>query len=224
MKCQQNPFRGENNMNKLQQSILFSFLLVLVLLTSAPSGQTVSSDEENARQFIARTDSKLHSAEKPSEKQRILIRLAPAALVAGDSEAARKYSQELIRIAESDTSKVKDDSLPVHIANTVLGLIAIKEGKIDEAKVHLFASTKFNVHPKLIASPVLVSFGPNMDLARALLERNERDAVLKYFDLCSKFWKDPNGKLPIWREVVGNGGVPDFKFSGSSLQYWRQAK
>ncbi len=38
-------------------------------------------------------------------------------------------------------------------------------------------------------SPQMDSFGPNMTLAKDLLEKGERDAVLEYFMRCRKFWK-----------------------------------
>ncbi len=56
------------------------------------------------------------------------------------------------------------------------------------------------------------SFGPNMTLARLLLERGERDVVLEYFNLCRVFWKSgvERGLLDRWSLVVKNGGMPEF--------------
>ena len=63
-------------------------------------------------------------------------------------------------------------------------------------------------------SPALGSFGPNMRLALELLQRDEREVVLEYFELCSKFW--PRDELNEWAALVKVGGIPDF---GANLVY-----
>lgn len=63
-------------------------------------------------------------------------------------------------------------------------------------------------------SAPLGSFGPNMSLAAELLERGEKDVVLEYFELCSKFW--PSEKLADWAAMVKGGRMPDF---GGNLVY-----
>jgi hypothetical protein len=65
-------------------------------------------------------------------------------------------------------------------------------------------------------SPVMDSFGPNMTLAKDLLEKGERDTVLEYFMLCHKFWKMDHGKLDKWMQEVMDGKNPDF---GANLFY-----
>ena len=47
-----------------------------------------------------------------------------------------------------------------------------------------------------------------MALAKALIEKGERDVALRYFELCGKFWKNP--KLKQWTATVKGGGMPDF--------------
>jgi hypothetical protein len=65
-------------------------------------------------------------------------------------------------------------------------------------------------------SPQLDSFGPNMTLAKELLGKGERSAVLEYFGLCGKFWKMGGDKLREWGALVKDGLVPDF---GANLLY-----
>ncbi len=69
----------------------------------------------------------------------------------------------------------------IHIANTFLGLIAMKNGDVEKAKKHLIASA---LTP---GSPQLKSFGPNMLLAKELLKINERRIVLQYLKMCGHF-------------------------------------
>ena len=60
------------------------------------------------------------------------------------------------------------------------------------------------------------SFGPNMSLARDLLEKGERETVLQYFELCRKFWKMGQRNLDQWTEDVKAGRTPEF---GANLVY-----
>jgi hypothetical protein len=97
----------------------------------------------------------------------------------------------------------------VHDANVVLGRIAAEEGRLEEAKRHLLEAGRS------AGSPVLGSFGPNMGLAKDLLERGEQATVLEYFELCRKFWSN-HGKLDEWRKDVEAGRIPEF---GGNLIY-----
>jgi hypothetical protein len=60
------------------------------------------------------------------------------------------------------------------------------------------------------------SFGPNVSLAKDLLEKGERDAVIQYLELCRKFWKMDNGRLDQWIKEIKAGKVPQF---GANLVY-----
>ena len=57
-------------------------------------------------------------------------------------------------------------------------------------------------------SPPLSSFGPNMMLAKELLENGHKAVVLKYFAACGKFWADES--LKDWKKEVMDGAIPDF--------------
>jgi hypothetical protein len=61
----------------------------------------------------------------------------------------------------------------------------------------------------------LSSFGPNMTLAKELLEKGESATVLQYFELCRKFWTFSN-RMDPWIEAIHKGQVPDF---GANLNY-----
>lgn len=95
----------------------------------------------------------------------------------------------------------------IHMGHTVLGLLALKNNNIDEAKQHLLLSGQVD------GSPVLNSFGPNMTLARELLKKSERDSVLKYFDECDRFWSVPF----YWRWFIKMGFLPSFSGKASAF-------
>jgi hypothetical protein len=94
----------------------------------------------------------------------------------------------------------------------VLGRIALHEGKLSEAKKYLLESGKTT------GGPVLNTFGPNMSLAKELLEKGETNAVLEFFQECEKFWPQYGGvnKCAKWTAEVKGGKTPDF---GANLSF-----
>jgi hypothetical protein len=95
-------------------------------------------------------------------------------------------------------------------ANTYLGLIALEYGYIDAAKAHLIASGNTP------GSPQLDTFGPNMLLAKALLDHNHINVVLEYLDQLKIFWEMEDGKIDHWKNQIDKGESPDF---GANLMY-----
>lgn len=96
-----------------------------------------------------------------------------------------------------------------HASHTYRGLAELRTGKRDAAKADLLDAARVK------GSPTLGSFGPNMELAKELLEAGERRVVLDYFDLCAKFWSPK--QLATWRDQVVKGETPDF---GPNLHYF----
>ncbi len=163
-------------------------LLVLILLASGcMSSKTVSKMDRYAS----------------------LPDLAKKDFNAGNIEKARSEANELAADGASADGEWNKGQA-VHDSNMVLGRIALKEGKTEDAKQYLLAAGAST------GSPVLDSFGPNMSLAKDLLDKGEKDTVLQYFDLCRKFWKDDNGQLDKWTADVKAGRTPDF---GANLVY-----
>ena len=134
--------------------------------------------------------------------------MAKASFNLGKLEDASKYASELLTI--------KPDGYPdgsIHDGNLVLGRIAVRDGRLEDAKKHLLAAGQTS------GSPVLGSFGPNMSLAKDLLEKGEGETVLRYFEQCRGFWKMPKQaeeKLDAWTKDVKAGKTPDF---GANLKY-----
>jgi hypothetical protein len=62
-------------------------------------------------------------------------------------------------------------------------LIALGKGEVEEAKKLMLASLDSK------GSPQMNSFGPNIRLAKALLEKKETAVVLEYFAKCDQFWE-----------------------------------
>lgn len=123
-----------------------------------------------------------------------------AAFEAGEVSDARGYA---LQILDGDTASLRDHWPE---ASIVLGRIALIDDDTERAGEYLLAACRTLEKPS--------AFGPNMLLARELLERGEREVVLEYFELCAPFWE--RDRLDEWAAVVRAGQIPDF---GANLRY-----
>ena len=147
---------------------------------------------------------------KPRESLKGPVEAAWAALLDGDHHEAESRAQELLGTAET-LGEHWDKGNRIHHGHLILGHIRLREGDVAGAERELLAAGRSP------GSPQLDSFGPNMTLAKALLKRERRSAVLEYFRECASFWdKDPVARLIEWQRIVQEGGIPDF---GANLDY-----
>jgi hypothetical protein len=133
-----------------------------------------------------------------------LAAMAKAALKAGDLVKAQTYADQLLSMAPQNP-KSWNYGNAIHDGNMVLGAVALQQGNTPAAETYLLAAGRTP------GSPNLNSFGPNMTLAQALLQKNQRDVVLQYFALCREFWKLGGAKLDNWTATVKGGGMPEFR-------------
>lgn len=171
-------------------------------LMSLPAGEARQPTAEKAfRQY--------ESAYELSEgmaKDALLSALAKTALEAGLVDDAKKFAEKMLDDDEAGWNRGNR----IHHGNLILGRIALLEGNVDEAKSRLLSAGKTE------GSPQLNSFGPNMQLAKELIEQGEKEAVLEYFELCKKFWKSPAKQLDRWADDVKADRTPEF---GGNLAY-----
>jgi len=192
------------------KAILLAFCFIL---TPAALAAAQGSDSLPAPETPAKKDKYAEKTEA-ANKFYELTKLAPAALADGDLEKAESYSQKLLKDAEN-FPKDWNYGNAIHVGNLVLGHIALANGDLAEAKNFLPAAGKTP------GSPQLDSFGPNMLLAKALLEKGESAVVLEYFDLCANFWKSETSHLNEWKETVKRNEIPDFR---ANLLYYFNSK
>ena len=138
-----------------------------------------------------------------------LGRLAKQSVAQGNMDEARAYASELLALLPRFPRNWNYGNA-VQDGNLVLGRIAAQEGRLQDAKRYLLEAGKSS------GSPQMNSFGPNMSLAKDLLERGEREVVLEYFELCRKFWRLESGRLDQWSHEARAGKTPDF---GANLLY-----
>jgi len=146
----------------------------------------------------------LAAANSPEARFNALGAAAKESVAAGKFEDAQKYAQELMTLLPSFT-RSRDYGGAMSDANLVLGRIAVRNGNLEDAKRYLIAAGHSPV------TPALGNYGPNMGLAKDLLEKGERQAVLDYFELCRKFWSNGGAQLDQWSQQVRDGKTPDFR-------------
>jgi len=136
--------------------------------------------------------------------------LGPDAIKAFDARdfaTAKSEAKEL----KLEAANFKDDwnyGNAIQDSNIVFGRLALRDGRLEEAKKYLLAAGNSP------GSPQMDSFGPNFSLANDLLAKGEKGTVLTYLNQCKKFWADDYGALGRWIIEINAGKKPNF---GSSF-------
>src|SRR5258708_155747 len=125
---------------------------------------------------------------------------ARMAFEAGAYDKAKSYAEQALKDGSIYRFATGIDEDSIHHARIVLGRLALHRGSVSKAKEYLLLAAKTT------GSGPLDSFGPNMQLAKDLLEKGERQTVLQYFELCGKFWK--RNELKDWANQVRAGEAP----------------
>ena len=185
--------------------LLFAFI-ALPFLLPAITGHKFPTTPQGR---LDKATKELAAASTGENKFYALDGAAKESFNAGKIQDAENCANELLKMAPNFQSNWNYGNA-VQDGNLVLGRIAVNNGQIEDAKKYLLEAGKSP------GSPQMNSFGPNMSLAKDLLEKGERDTVLQYFDLCRKFWKIDYGKLDEWSKEVKAGQIPDF---GANLVY-----
>lgn len=134
----------------------------------------------------------------------MLPELAQAAWDAGEWEKAEQCATELVEKVEKADDRFHRDGRAVFYGHHILGRLALQSGDVARAKAHLLASGR------TAGDPCLRTGGPDMHLARDLLERGERDAVVEFLRLCANFWKTDDHRPEQWIYAIEHGEMPDF--------------
>ena len=164
---------------------------------------------ESERERLKKSQSKLDNEREPELPRYYALADLAKSEVNKDLSKAESLAKELLHLSSVEPRDWNYGNA-IHFGNMVLGQVALRKGEIEKAEMYLLKSGETP------GSPQLDTFGPNMSLAKELLEAKRLDAVLKYFELCSKFWKMSDDKLEVWAILAQNGKMPEF---GANLVY-----
>lgn len=140
----------------------------------------------------------------------VLANIGMRKVEAGKLAEAKCHGDELLCLAEMFKDDWGSCGSAIHKGNLILGRVALREEDVASAKRYLIRAAETP------GSPELNSFGPNMTLAKELLEGGEKEAVLEYLEKCANFWEMDFGKLKYWAETIQSGRIPEF---GTQLLY-----
>lgn len=179
-------------------AILASVSITIILTHLIPL------DFRNHNEALNNAEVALQSAaDSNSSRFYALTDATEAAFEAGEFVKARKYAVELLQLSLLFQDNWNYGNA-VHYAHIALGRVALSEGDLVKAKSYLFDAGRTP------GSPQLKTAGPDMTLARELLKKGERDAVLRYLEQCEGFWKSGRSKLILWGWEVRLGLIPAF--------------
>ena len=175
--------------------------------SSAMTGSPGEPDQDAAARALSQYE-RAYELIAEAHGDHLLAYLAKTAFVAGETEKARSYANDML----SNDSGGWNLGNRVHHGNLTLGRLALAEGNLEEANDRILKAGRTP------GSPQLNSFGPNMALAKDLLEHGETEVVLQYFELCSRFWNSDHAleRLAEWTAAVNAGEIPKF---GANLLY-----
>jgi peroxiredoxin len=171
--------------------------------------EVIAKETESQASESIGAEAALKKAKGERERFYALGRAAKESFNNGDYSAAKTYAEELASL----TPRYKGDwnyGNAIQDSNVVLGRLALRDGNVAAAKAFLVEAGKST------GSPQMNSFGPNLSLARDLLQKGEREVVIEHLNACKKFWKMDNGRLDDWIALVEGGRIPDF---GPNLIY-----
>jgi hypothetical protein len=180
-------------------------ILMALVLAAAAAGcaKQPNPEEISADKGFSEALAELQKAAAPADRFYALNAAEVTALDSGNIDAARAYAAEHAAMLPK-FAKNWNYGNAVQDINQTLGRIAIREKNFEAAGAFLIKSAQHT------GSPQLNSFGPNFQLAKELLQAGQPEPVLKYLELCGKFWKMDRGSLARWTQAVKDGRIPDF--------------
>lgn len=144
------------------------------------------------------------SSDKLSPQQErfyALDRLIGQAYKADDLQTAAALAKEYLALAETYRCDWNYGNA-IHDGNRFLGLISLRNGDQQAAAAYLAKAGKSG------GSPQLNSFGPDLDLANALLQRGQVEPVKLYLADIKRFWEMDRGNIDNWLSSIGRGERP----------------
>jgi hypothetical protein len=175
-----------------------------LLYSIAQKNNTNNNEQQEACKALVELQKAYEMTSMEASKFAKLPDLARVAYIAGEWDKAKTYAEMMLKQAPS-FKEMWPYGNGVHYGNVILGRLALRAGDINSAKGYLLSAAL------VPGSPQLGSFGPDITLAKELLEAGEIDSVIIYFEQCSTFWKMGKERLQKWVQILKSGGSPDFR-------------
>jgi len=139
-------------------------------------------------------------------QQVFLVDVSRFAAKTGDYKRASDYLQRARRFDLS--------SWELYNACLIQGLIAVNAGEVDEAIECLARSIRACLAYERARVECCIR-APSFELAEALLDRGEREAVLRHLLDCKSIWDVLQPQIDNWIHIIEEGGKPDFQATGN---------
>jgi len=236
--CESKPARSRGARDRLMgilpRSSAYAKWIGVLHLRRMNAASTEERRVEEAKQAIAwlersrrirreRMDKRGDAWTRRDEFGDLLARahIAPAAVVAGDVGRAERYANEILRTREvamagGAPTHVDLGARESYIAHIILGNVVLARGEVGAASEHLRLASR--AAPP--SSPSLSTLGPDTELAAALLEQGEREAVVEYLTTMKDVWRRGARQLDRWIAEIESGRTPDFS-SRTDVRTWR---
>ncbi|HEY8559931.1 MAG TPA: DUF3857 domain-containing protein [Pyrinomonadaceae bacterium] len=155
---------------------------------------------------------KERSAERDAKRAGLLQSLAKIAFELEKLDRAKALATELILDFGQDAES-SSYTEAAHFGNILLGRAALRENDSAKAREYLLIAIRAPLRSEKSY------FGKiDLELAKELFERGEKEAVAEYLNLCEKLLNQSEvyaGKvraLKTWREQIGQGKTPSLDF------------
>lgn len=133
----------------------------------------------------------------------VLVNIAAIAINCKQYDTAIEYSQKVVELKL--TPEPNYDHTPgLHRARIIEAKVALEKGFVDAACYHLIESAKIPV------SSIFMTYSPDFEVATRLLELDRQGEVIRYLELCRKFF-DRIDLLDNWINQVKAGTAPCFE-------------
>ena len=129
-------------------------------------------------------------------------RAGVAAYMLGSYDKARDLAEEM-KALPSEYARSWNDGNLIYYSNWISGMLELDAGFVQASKHYLVLSGECG------GSPQLNSFGPNMRLAKRLLNEGEADVFLAFLDSIEIFWKSGGNWITVWRSQIANNRMPN---------------
>lgn len=167
-------------------------------------GPRAGADRTTLKRALAYMEKSLAATTDPEWRLDRLRETAKLAYLAGNLASAERHAGELLALVKPHPGDEKYGQA-WHDGHVIMGRIALQRKAPDVAREHLYKAGM------TAGGGSLSSFGPDMGLAKELLEHGDSRAVVEYLELCRKFWTSPHAPIDRWISEIESGQRPDFR-------------